>query len=134
MDQRVKEITYRLAMSTPGPWHVESEETAEGSFITKVGAHYIVPEYQHLADDGDDAILIANAPMDLQYLVGEVIKYREALQELFSVTPAQLTPEVLKIVGINEKHREACDKAKRLLWGPAEDNSRKVKKAAKRGA
>lgn len=134
MDDRVKQIACRLAMATPGPWRIEKEIEAEGCFIAKVGDLYVMPQYQHLADSDDDAELIANASEDIQFLLNEVLKYREALRDLFSVTPAQLTPEILNIVGMEEKHREAVEKAKRLLWGPANDDGRKTRRAAKRDA
>lgn len=79
MDQRVKQIAYRLTMATPGPWCAEVEP--EGSFIAKIGNVYIVPEYQHLAEPECDAELIANAPADLLFLLQEIERLKGVLDE-----------------------------------------------------
>ena len=65
-------IKARLAVATPGPWHVEPEATACGSFVARMPGIYIEPEHQHLAPAGNDAALIANAPADIAALVAEV--------------------------------------------------------------
>lgn len=65
-------IKARLAAATPGPWHVEPEATACGSFVARMPGIYIEPEHQHLAPAGNDAALIANAPADIAALVAEV--------------------------------------------------------------
>lgn len=78
-------INARLAAATPGPWHVEPEDTACGSFVARMPGIYIEPEHQHLAPAGNDAALIANAPADIAALVAEVERLTKERDEAQSI-------------------------------------------------
>lgn len=95
---RLDEIRARLAAATPGPWTLfaaaaESEVMAvlkpgepRERIVTMDADHYVVTLGVDECGDGDgpdravaDATLIANAPADLAYLLGEVERLRAVL-------------------------------------------------------
>lgn len=108
-------IKARLAVATPGPWHVEPEDTACGSFVARMPGIYIEPEHQHLAPAGNDAALIANAPADIAALVAEVERLRTFIDK--AVMPRYC--EMFEELGLGDPTTSVVvEEAARLLRPP----------------
>jgi hypothetical protein len=96
---RLQQIKNRLAAATPAPWRVQCEGDSEcWSLIgARKGVEYALgtiggyfEEGRDPAsglpvpvDNGPDAELIANAPGDLEWAVGEIERLRSLVQSVF---------------------------------------------------
>lgn len=87
---RVTEIESRLAAATPGPWFLDASR--DGERVTYIIADILREQYGDnalsLGEDKGTADLIAAAPADLRYLLGELAKRDAALDAVQRVADA----------------------------------------------
>ena len=77
---REQEIRQRLEAATPGPWENNGGWAIEGPFTPTGRLALGVVVRNNRANALQDAKLIAHAPADLAYLLGEVAQLREQLK------------------------------------------------------
>lgn len=117
-----EEIRSRLINATPGSWTIDSNgrNPQERGYDVYTTDGVVASELYR-----QDAELIANAPTYIMNLMAEIVrlnseleKYKVALASLFSVTPATnaIPRELMNIEDFKEKHAEAIELAKELLW------------------
>jgi hypothetical protein len=117
-----EEIRSRLINATPGSWTIDSNgrNPQERGYDVYTTDGVVASELYR-----QDAELVANAPTYIMNLMAEIVrlnseleKYKAALANLFLVTPATnaIPTELMNIEDFKEKHAEAIELAKELLW------------------
>ena len=110
MSERIDEIRERLDKATPGPWKATYEAADDWVSITGQGfydgGHWMTcPEVATCEGIvGPDADLIANAPADLAWLLGEV--ERLSAERMQPEQPEPTAAEVLAAAEESEHHEQ----------------------------
>lgn len=94
---RIAEIRERMAAATPGPWALyrAPEEPSEGWPVAQFRGWTVMSPPMHcdsLGSQHADAALIANAPDDLRFLLGELDKARGLLARVLDSEVVKSTP------------------------------------------
>ncbi|MEF2965067.1 hypothetical protein V3851_04420 [Paenibacillus sp. M1] len=81
MNDRIQEIKDRLDKATEGEWNLEGKEIwrrGDGYGGEYPEGHVWITDFT--GSNKNNAVLIANAPMDIAYLLSEYDRMREALE------------------------------------------------------
>lgn len=116
-DDRIDAIRQRLEAATPGPWRYRTTSEpaehwvrGEASEVALVGGYFDLSEADELAlpvphDSEPDAELIANAPADIEFLLGEVSRLQGELAMAREQTDEIAEDFAFGQIGLSEEER-----------------------------
>lgn len=111
---RLDEIKARLEKATPGPWAV----AGRNGYLNQVEiAPAIATAYGAGEEVQANAALIAHAPADIAYLLGEVERLREVLTEIVESVDDDKHPMNSYAAGYAGGLRENVERAQKALKG-----------------